>query len=303
MDYTPEIAVILVNWNGYSFTKACLTSLEQVEAPIFQVILVDNASVTREGLKLKEEFPHVHLIETTENLGFAGGNNVGLRYAMEQGYKQFLLLNNDTTVAPDFLQEMQTVLVEHPGCGAVQPLILFLHDPTKIWSAGGKWNSFFGYAKTLGDRAPISTFKPEDSDLDWVTGCCILLSKETITAAGLLDEQYFAYFEDVEWSMRIRNAGYSLKLAPKGVIYHEAGAASKKKHAEGTLSASVFYYHVRNQFYLLRQLHLFVAIPLQGLRFLGWAAYFLVRGRRTKLAAVAKGVQEGLFKPLNPQIK
>lgn len=303
MDYTPEIAVILVNWNGYSFTKACLTSLEQVEAPKFHVILVDNASKAREGLRLKEEFPHVHLIETTENLGFAGGNNIGLRYAIEQRFKQFLLLNNDTIVAPDFLKEMQIVLAKHPDCGAVQPLILFLHDQTKIWSAGGKWNSFLGYAKTLGDRAPISIFKPDNSNLDWVTGCCMLLSKEAITASGLLDEQYFAYFEDVEWSMRIRNAGYSLKLAPKAIIYHEAGAASKKKHAEGTLSASVFYYHVRNQFYLLRQLHLFLAIPLQGLRFMGWAAYFLMRGRRAKLTAVVKGVKEGLFRPLNPQIK
>jgi GT2 family glycosyltransferase len=303
MAYTPEIAVILVNWNGYSYTQACLTSLEQVTAPVFQVILVDNASTAREGLKLKEEFPHLHLIENTENGGFTGGNNVGLRYAIEQGFKQFLLLNNDTIVTPSFLREMETILAKHPGCGAVQPLIMFLHDPTKIWSAGGKWNSFLGYAKTLGDRAPISTFRMDSSNLDWVTGCCILLSKEALTAAGLLDEQYFAYHEDVEWSIRIRNAGYSLKLAPKAVIYHEAGAASKKKHAEGTLSATVFYYHVRNQFYLLRQLRLFAAIPYHGLRFMGWAVYFLLKGRRAKLAAVVRGSKEGLLRPLNPQIK
>jgi GT2 family glycosyltransferase len=303
MAYIPEIAVILVNWNGYSYTRACLASLEKVEVPKFQVILVDNASATREGLKLKEEFPHLHLIENTENRGFTGGNNAGLRYALDEGFQQFLLLNNDTIVNPSFLQEMQSTLVQHPGCGVVQPLILFLDDPTKIWSAGGKWNSFLGNAQTLGDRVPVSSFQMDKTKLDWVTGCCMLLSKEVICTVGLLDEQYFAYFEDVEWSLRIRNAGYSLKLAPKAVIYHEAGAASKKKHEEGTLSASVFYYHVRNQFYLLRQRRLFAAIPFHGLRFMGWATYFLLRGRPAKLNAVLKGLREGLFQPLNPQIK
>lgn len=303
MAYTPEIAVILVNWNGYAYTQACLASLEKVESPKFQVILVDNASRNQEGRQLKKEFPHLHLIENTENLGFTGGNNVGLRHALNQGYQQFLLLNNDTLVEPSFLQEMQRTLAQHPKCGLVQPLILFLHEPTKIWSAGGKWNSFLGQAKTLGDRASVSSFHLEATDLDWATGCCMLLSKEAVEVAGLLDEQYFAYFEDVEWSLRIRKAGFGLKLAPKAKIYHEAGAASKKKHAEGTLGAPVFYYHVRNQFYLLRQLHLFAAIPYHGFRFMGWATYFLLRGRIMKLKAVLAGLQEGLFRPLNPQIK
>ncbi|MFM7627888.1 MAG: glycosyltransferase family 2 protein [Algoriphagus sp.] len=303
MDYIPEIALILVNWNGYAFTRACLLSLEEVPSPKFHVILVDNGSSKREGQKLKEEFSHLHLIETEENLGFAGGNNVGLRYALKQGYSYVVLLNNDTLVSPNFLEEMHACMVQQPGCGVVQPLILFLHDPKKIWSAGGSWNALLGKAKTLGDRDEVATYNFPSSSLDWATGCCMLVSKEAITQAGLLDEQYFAYFEDVEWSLRIRKAGFSLALAKQALIYHEAGAASKKQHPEGTLQAPVFYYHVRNQFFLLRQLGLYQAIPYHLLRFVAWGTYFLFRGRRKKLTAVSKGILHGLSQRLTPQIK
>lgn len=301
MDYTAEIALILVNWNGYAYTRACLLSLEEVPTPKFQVILVDNGSKEKEGIRLREEFPHLHLIETEENLGFAGGNNVGLRYALKQGYSYVVLLNNDTLVSPNFLEEMHACMVQRPNCGVVQPLILFLHDPKKIWSAGGRWHAFLGIARTLGDRAEVATYTPPSSALDWATGCCMLVSKEAIIQAGVLDEQYFAYFEDVEWSLRIRNAGFGLALAEKAIIYHEAGAASKKKHAEGTLSATVFFYHVRNQFFLLRQLGLAQAIPYHFLRFLGWEIYFLLRGRRKKFTAVARGIKAGLFQSLFPK--
>jgi GT2 family glycosyltransferase len=303
MDYIPEIALILVNWNGYAFTRACLTSLREISTPAFQVILVDNGSSKREGQKLKEEFPHLHLIETGENLGFAGGNNVGIRYALQQGHSFILLLNNDTLVTPDFLEIMHSYMVQQPGCGVVQPFILFAHPPHKIWSAGGSWNAFLGKAKTLGDRDEVATYNIPSTSLDWATGCCMLVSKEAITQAGLLDEQYFAYFEDVEWSLRIRKAGFSLALAKQALIYHEAGASSKKQHPEGTLQAPVFYYHVRNQFFLLRQLGLYQAIPYHLLRFVGWGTYFLLRGRRKKLTAVSKGILHGLFQRLTPQIK
>lgn len=106
MASTPEIsiAIILVNWDGYAYTKACLDSLEKVPEPAFQVILVDNGSQNSEGEQLKAQFPQVHLIANQDNLGFTGGNNVGIRYALEQGFEQVLLLNNDTTVAPSFLR-------------------------------------------------------------------------------------------------------------------------------------------------------------------------------------------------------
>lgn len=304
MAFTPDlsIAIILVNWNGLDFTRACLDSLRNVDFPDFKVILIDNASQNQEGLRLKKSYPEIELIENSENLGFSGGNNVGLRLALKQGFSHLMLLNNDTIVEPDFLGEMMRKFLQDPRLGVVQPLILFLNDSRKIWSAGGRWIPNLGRAITLGDRDPLADFRCKKEDLDWATGCCMLISREAILATGLLNEQYFAYFEDVEWSLRFRKAGFGIALAEKAVIYHEAGASSKKHHSEGTLSPMVFYFHVRNQLFLIRGIRQSSTKPDKtqlGLvyhlsRFTLWLGYFLIRGKFQKLKSVATGIRHGL---------
>jgi GT2 family glycosyltransferase len=298
----PSVAIILVNWNGFDFTEACLNSLRRLEFPDFKVILVDNASDNTEGKRLKDSFPEIQLIQNNENLGFAGGNNVGIRKALEEGYSHVMLLNNDTEVEPDFLGEMMRKFNSNAKLGVVQPLICFLHQRDRIWSAGGKWNSFLGRSITLGDRKMLNEYPIKDRPLDWATGCCMLISREALLATGLLNENYFAYFEDVEWSLRFRDKGCEIALARKALIYHEAGASSKKQHSEGTLSAKVFYYHVRNQIFLLRSEINGLALPFAFgyhlIRFSLWMAYFCLRGRFQKLKAVAKGIKDGFSFPL-----
>jgi Predicted glycosyltransferases len=294
----PSVAIILVNWNGQEFTRACLSSLEKVDFPDFQVILVDNDSKKPEGQVLKKEFPKLVLLENEQNLGFAGGNNVGIRKALEMGFSHLMLLNNDTLVEPDFLGKMMLDFSKNPKLGVLQPMICFLEEPEKIWSAGGKWVSWLARAKTLGDRKSLKTYRISSTQLDWATGCCMLLSREAILHSGLLNEQYFAYFEDVEWSLRIRNQGFEIGLVPEAKIYHEAGASSKKSHSEGTLSARVFYYHVRNQLFLIRNQNIPLGFIYHLGRFALWMGYFLLRGRFQKLKAVATGIKEGLFTSL-----
>ncbi|EAZ82052.1 glycosyltransferase family 2 protein [Algoriphagus machipongonensis] len=301
MAFTPDpsVAIILVNWNGYDFTAACINSLRKLEFPDYQVILVDNASGNNEGQKLLTAFPEIILLENKENLGFAGGNNVGIKKALEDGYSHIMLLNNDTEVAPDFLGQMVRVFnSSNQQLGVVQPLITFLNDKGKIWSAGGKWNSLLGRSITLGDRKPVEDYQAKDVKLDWATGCCMLISREAMMKTGLLNESYFAYFEDVEWSLRFREKGYQIALASKAMIYHEAGASSKKAHAEGVLSPKVFYYHVRNQFYLIRGMQkgmsFLLSLGYHGFRFLLWILYFCLRGRFQKLKAVVNGMIDGL---------
>lgn len=304
MAFTPEssVALILVNWNGFSFTKACLESLQLVREPVFEIILVDNASHEPEGEQLKKLFPSLHLITNSENLGFAGGNNVGIRYALAQGFEQIMLLNNDTLVTPNFLKLLQSEL-HASGYGVVQPLICFAQDRNKIWSAGGRWNALFGRAITLGDRVSLPKYHTRDLELDWATGCCLLLTREVLLRSGLLSEPYFAYFEDVEWSLRIRKSGFKIGLVERALIYHEAGASSKKEHREGTLRPKVFYFLVRNQLFLLRQQRITLGYPYHLIRFTLWGAYFLIRGRFQKLNAVIQGLRDGLFTPLNPEKK
>ena len=300
MASTPDIsvAIILVNWNGLDYTKACLESLSKINFSDYKVILVDNASENEEGQHLKTSFPEIELIQNSKNLGFAGGNNVGIRWALEHGFSHVCLLNNDTQVEPDFLEEMVLKFRLGKSTGIVQPMILFLHQPKEIWSAGGKWLSNLGRAITLGDREPLVNYRVKSTNLDWATGCCMLVSREAILKSGLLNEQFFLYFEDVEWSLRIRSHGFGIELAPKSILYHEAGAASKKSHSEGVLSPKVFYYHVRNQFLLIRQQKAPLGYLYHLGRFLLWMFYFLGRGRFQKLKAVEKGIRDGLREKL-----
>ena len=124
----------------------------------------------------------------------------------------------------------------------------------------------------------------------------MLISREAILQVGLLNTHYFTYFEDVEWCLRFRENGFEIALAPQAVIYHEAGAASKKNHSEGTLSPRVFYYHVRNQFLIIRAMVKPYFKPLafayHFCRFGIWIGYFGIRGRFQKFKSVAKGTSD-----------
>ncbi|RZS95195.1 glycosyltransferase family 2 protein [Cecembia calidifontis] len=296
---TPSsVAVILVNWNGYALTKRCLLSLEKVSYWDFSVIVVDNASEDGSYEKLKSEFSFAVFLKNDKNLGFTGGNNQGIAYAMEQGFDYILLLNNDTVVQPDFLEELVLASKNNPDCGMVQPLILFLGSRDRIWSAGGKMVRSIAFAKTLGDHKKLSEYPLKDRQLDWATGCCILIPRTVIQKTGALENSFFAYFEDVDWSLRVRKAGYKILLASKSIIFHEGSASSKKAHDEGTLSPKVFYLHARNQLFILRRHfgfpHGSLAWPYHLLKYVAWMCYFCLRGRFKKMKAVARGIRDGL---------
>ncbi|MEY3643864.1 MAG: hypothetical protein RLZZ207_558, partial [Bacteroidota bacterium] len=119
----PKVAIIIVNWNGYALTKACLESLKELQYSNFKLILVDNGSVDGSGEKLKSEFPEIELLTSPDNIGFTGGNNLGIQWALDHSFDQVLLLNNDTLVEPDFLDPLVSFLEQNPDYGAVQPKI------------------------------------------------------------------------------------------------------------------------------------------------------------------------------------
>lgn len=303
MEINYSTAILIVNWETYDFTKACLISLSHCVSRNFQILVIDNGSKDGSGQRLFDEFHgSCTFLFSDTNEGFTGGNNLGIKWALERNFDSVLLLNSDTEVNPDFLDLMREQLTLNPKLGVIQPMIVFMDNPEKIWSAGGKWISSLGRSITLGDRVMLKEYVVQKNTLDWATGCCILITAEALQQTGLLNEQYFAYFEDVEWSLRCKNAGYEIGFAEKAIVYHAAGGSSKKQHAEGTLSARVFYYHVRNQLFLIRQsvkgLWIIPASIYHLTRFSIWAVYFLVRLRFQKLKAVLRGIYEGLSKPI-----
>ncbi|WP_186757026.1 glycosyltransferase family 2 protein [Echinicola salinicaeni] len=292
-----SIAIILLNWNGYAYTRQCLYSLQRVKNQDFQVILVDNASTDGSVDKLKEEFDFPKFICNSENLGFTGGNNVGINYALEGGYAYIMLLNNDTEVDPDFLDPLLNIMEANVTIGAVQPLMYYLHDQSHIWNAGAVWNPWTGSSIT-------NTSKPKGEEsykTDWITGCCMLIRSNVIREVGKLNEHYFAYYEDVDWSLRMEKAGYEMWVVPKSVIYHEAGASSKSKSKgkEGRLNPKVHYLNARNQLFQLRNHlgfpYLLTAWPFQFGKMGIYGLYFLLRGRKQKFLAMLMGIKDGII--------
>lgn len=296
----PSVAIIIVHWKGLELTKACLQSLQNTSYPNFQIFLVDNGSTEKDGQTLKRDFPEIDLITSENNLGFTGGNNLGIMRALDMGHDFVLLLNNDTEVEPDFLQLLVRACEHQPKLGMVQPLIFFTEDRDKIWSAGGSFGPELGISKTIGyGKNKTALTKQKNGPLDWATGCCVLIRSQALREVGLLREVFFAYFEDVDLSLRIREKGWEIRLASEARIYHAVAGSSKSKSSEGTLSPTVIYLTARNQFFQIKlHVHGFLgkitAFTYHSLKYSAWFVYFCLRGRFRKTKALIRGIMDGV---------
>ena len=233
-----KVAIIIVNWNGKTDTLACLHSLRHLRYPDFDVIVVDNGSTDGSVESFRAECDWVKILETGQNLGYAGGNNAGLTYALEKDYDYFLLLNNDTEVDPDFLGYLVQALEEDSELGVVGPLIYYFSLPEILWSAGGmidrkKINT---YMKGI-DEKDVGQFGTEIFPVDFVTGCAFLINRNTIEKTGLLDERFFMYYEEVEWSCRIYQAGFKITVVPQAKLWHKILPNERGETAFGTYLA------------------------------------------------------------------
>ena len=235
-----KVYVIVLNWNGKEDTLDCLDSLRSTDYDNYQVVLVDNGSEDDSVRAVKENFPEVEVVETGKNLGFAGGNNVGIEYAVKQDADYVFLINNDTTVHPDYLKELVVVAESDAKIGAVGSKIMYHGEPERIWFAGGKINWLKNKGEHIGlDEIDKGQFD-EIKEVGYLTGCALLVKREVIEKVGVLEDDYFLYYEDADYSLRIQNAGYKTVYAPKSKIYHKVSRSTKPG------SASYVYYHVRN---------------------------------------------------------
>ncbi len=304
-EHLKNVAIVLVNWNGMEHTSKCLESLASVHYKEFDIIVVDNGSSKHETDTLRE-IDQITLIENGENLGFTGGNNVGIKYAYDAGYQLIMMLNNDTTVEPDFLDPLVTAM-SVSSVGAVQPLILSMSHPTRIWSRGGIFSKWTGMPKALGEGQEVTADVHQSGLVEWLTGCCILFGREMVEEVGYLDDHFFALCEDVDWSFRVEKYGKELMVVPQSRIYHFQGAStnSQGKTKEGYRSPFRQYLNIRNHLYLLRkhpQKSLSItAYPYHMIRAMIFVAYYLLRGRWKKLRATLDALGDGLsqFRNLN----
>jgi GT2 family glycosyltransferase len=243
----PRVMLLILTWNGLAETLACLESLRGLEYPDYEVWVVDNGSTDGSPAAIRERFPEVNLIEHGENLGFAGGNNVGLRRALERGVHYVLLLNNDTEVAPDFLSCMVRASESDPTVGIAGPTIYYHGRPELIWSAGGAIDWRRGKTWMVGLNAPdTGQFGTVARQVDFVTGCALLVKRAVMERVGLLDERFFAYYEEAEWCVRAQQAGFKVVHVPGAKVWHKIPLDGRDS------SPAVHYYMTRNRLLFLK---------------------------------------------------
>lgn len=243
----PTILCIILNWNGREDTLDCLASLTAVTYPRLSTLVVDNGSTDGSVEAIRGAYPHIELIETGKNLGFAAGNNIGLRHALAQGADYVLLLNNDTVVDPDFIEQLVTVAQENDRIGIVGPTIYYHSHPNTIWSAGGAIDWRRGWTWMVGlDEKDKGQFGTTPRPVDFVTGCALMISRRALESAGLLDERFFMYYEETEWCVRVARAGFEIRHVPAARIWHKIAPQAQ------AVSPFVHYYMTRNRLLFLK---------------------------------------------------
>jgi GT2 family glycosyltransferase len=293
-----QLAVIILNLNGCAVTVDCLASLRQSLFRDFYTIVVDNGSTDDSVPTLRRDFPEVEVIATGENLGFTGGNNVGMRRALERDCAALLLLNNDTILHEDCLGAMMTALQSAPCIGAVTPKILFHSHPDKIWSAGGDFSMWRGIAKHRGlrDRADDPRYA-QPCDCTFVTGCALCVKREVVDKIGLLDDSLFIYNEDTDYSIRIARVGYIMRYVPEAILWHREGYDSRRASGQQRrlhlCTRNILAVHAKHR----RWYHLLTFAPFFAFRWIGMSGgYALVRRDKETARGILSGLKAFLRK-------
>ncbi len=242
----PKVAVIILNWNGVKDTLACLASMAQVTYDNFSVLVVDNGSSDGSEQIVGEAYPDLPLLQTGANLGYAGGNNAGIRLVLAADPAYVLLLNNDTLVAPDFLDALVSAAEANPAGGYFGPAVLTLEEVPRVIALGGaNWDPDRCAFRNFGKNRPLPS-RPGTAAIpvDYPTGCSLLIRRTVLDEIGLMDERYFLTFEESDWCFRGREAGFLSFAVPGARIQHKVSVSFG-----GAQSPLMRYFMTRNVLY------------------------------------------------------
>lgn len=278
--------IIIVNYNGATDTIQCIKSIEMCSMN-FAVIIVDNYSHTSDYQCLVNNCKNAEIIRVDKNLGFAGGNNIGIKKALKyENIKNIILLNNDTEVTSNAMN----IIVDNVKDGIiVTPRMLYFFDKEKVWYAGGDINKYTGRAIHHHMNENVNDFIDSEITCDFTSGCCFAISRNDLLKIGVLEESYFMYCEDTEFCLRAVNNRLIIKYLPQAVIYHKVSQSTG-----GGESSFCLYYMTRNR---LRYLHEYreyfysTAIPFTiCTRYIRMLQYMLKGDTRWK--AIRKGIND-----------
>lgn len=288
-----KLAVVLVNYNGKKYNGACIDSIlkNKVQGEL-TILVVDNASTDGSVEELRQRYSGrkdtaIEYIVLDKNYGFAAANNRGIERAEELGADCVLLLNNDTEIAPNMLEQLEACADRHSECMIV-PKIYYSDDRKRIWSAGGSVSPIIRKVSHDGLNQTDSGQFEEERKIEFATGCCLFLPMSVIKRTGGLDERYFLYYEDTEYSFRLGRMGIPIYYCPKAVLYHKVGGSSM-----GAQSPLCAYYISRNWLVCNRQ-YLGGRYPVFLLYYLlnrsALSMIWLVQGKPQLVQAVWRGI-------------
>lgn len=289
---SPAWQAIVLSWNGREDTLRCLEFLQRIPRPDLGLICVDNGSQDGSADAVRRQFPDVVLIQAGTNLGYAAGNNLGLRYALEHGARWMMLVNNDATVAPDVVEGFEAASATRPRAGILAGKVFLADQPSTLSFAGQRVSTLLGYSgRPRGHGRQDGERYSRVVDTGRAIGALMAISREAIEAVGLLDEELFAYVEDVDWALRVREAGFEVVVAPGARAWHRVSASTG-----GARSTHTLYYGVRNTIAVLERRR---PLGRTGSRLrrasilASFALHALTRAdRRAALAAVGSGFRD-----------
>lgn len=227
-----RVAIIIVNWNGKRDTLECLHSLYKECYRNKEIIIVDNGSTDRSVEAIKERYPECTVIAEPKNVGFAAGNNRGIKQALDRGADAVLLLNNDTTVAANLISSFLSTAA-HYTSAILGATIYQMDNPTKLDHLGGNWNSATGNFDLIG-KGESNFHYTVSIPMDYACGCAMFIPSSIFRCVGLLDPDYFLYWEDSDFCFRAKRLGYETRLCPEAKIWH-IGSSSMNTHSIQTI--------------------------------------------------------------------
>ncbi|MCL5996869.1 MAG: glycosyltransferase family 2 protein [Chloroflexi bacterium] len=239
------VGIIILHWNSPDDTKGCIESMLALTGVSYQVIVVNN-NPQYDAQWMQDRYARIKLLTTGKNLGYAGGNNAGIRYALDHGCDYVWLVNDDIVAAPDSLAALMTVARSEPEAGFLGPKVYLREEPDHFLSAGVMLGpDVQPQHRGLGER-DHGQFESV-VDVDYVTGCAMLVSQRAIEAVGMFDEEFFAYHEDTEWCFRGRRAGFKVLFVPGAKAWHPD---TRRRDVDSPL---VTYYITRNSLLFARK--------------------------------------------------
>ena len=215
---------IVLNWQQPEVTLTCVRRLRAMDGPLIDILVIDNGSADNSVATFELNADLFMLQSLNENRGFAAGNNLGLQKAIEGGYDYALLVNNDAFAAPDMLLHLMAETA--PDIGLLSPKIYYESDPQRLWFANSRRHALTLDLLETGKDEIDSGKWQFNRDVDYLLGTCLLVNLEAVQKVGLLDEKFFFYFEDLDWSIRFVEAGYKLRLVAQAHIYHQVALST-----------------------------------------------------------------------------